>query len=155
MALKVFKKKNALTIKRKRRGKSSKVCWEKAEDIQKRVDDLVDLLNLNWIDKERVFCFRSYSSKAKAYARIWGFSKIWQMALSEKPAYSLEVLSQHFDKLSELEQDKVLLHELSHIPRNFSGNLVPHYKKSGKCSFHSKVDQLFKYYISMKKDKKG
>lgn len=111
---------------------------------------MIDVLDLTWIPKDRVFCFRSYSSKAKAYARIWGFSKIWQMALSQKPAYSLEVLSQHFDKLSYDEQDKVLLHELTHIPRNFSGSLVPHYKKRGKRNFHDKVDQLFDHYMNIK-----
>lgn len=152
MVLAIFKQKTKARIKNKRTKKSVKVIWQEADDIKRRIDILIDLLELKWIDKTRVFCFRSCSSKARAYARIWGFSRIWQMALSQKPAYSIEVLSQHFDKLSPLEQDKVLLHELLHIPRNFSGSLVPHHKRRGACSFHDKVDQLFKYYVKKNKN---
>ena len=106
-----------------------KLEWLEAKDISKKVNTLVNLLQMDWVDINRVFCYRSNNSKAHAYARIWGFNRIWQQALGESPAYILEVLSEKFDKLSDKDKDRVLIHELTHIPRNFSGALVPHTKK--------------------------
>jgi predicted metallopeptidase len=55
-------------------------------------------------------------------------------------------LAEHFDKLSLRDQDKVILHELTHIPHNFSGALVPHtHRKKG--SFHHKLDELIEKYF--------
>lgn len=133
-----------------RRGRKKKpwvkVDWTKAEDVQERVALLVEKLDLEWVDIERIYCFRSSTSKARAYARIWGLSKIWQLALGEKPAYAIEVLAQHFDHLPDRKKDEVLLHELTHIPKNFSGSLMPHTKVRGKRNFHDKVDQLIAMY---------
>jgi predicted metallopeptidase len=69
------------------------------------------------------------------------------MALGESPSYVIEVISERFDKLSEIEKDKVLLHELTHIPKNFSGALMPHIRR-GKRSFHDKVHKLIGDYLS-------
>lgn len=69
---------------------------------------------------------RSYGSKAKAYARIWAFPKIWQKALDIGTFYVIEVLSENFDKLSEDKKEQVLIHELLHIPKTFSGALLDH-----------------------------
>jgi predicted metallopeptidase len=52
--------------------------------------------------------------------------KIFQDALDIPPAYVIEVLSKYYDKLSADNQTKVLIHELLHIPKNFSGSLLPH-----------------------------
>jgi predicted metallopeptidase len=90
---------------------------------------------------------RSNLSSSRAYARIWGLSKVWQMALSQKPAYIIEVLSQHFDKLTDKDKDKVLLHELAHIPKNFSGSLLAHIRHRGKRNFHDRVEELFSQYL--------
>lgn len=119
--------------------------WIKAADIKKRLNQLIDRLELKWVQKGRIFCYRSYRSSSRAYARIWGFSRLWQMALNEKPAYIIEVLAEKFDGLSDFEKDKVLLHELSHIPKNFSGSLVPHFKR-GKRSFDKRTKILIEKY---------
>lgn len=106
-----------------------RVSWQEAPDIKKGIKRLVRELELDYIPCSRIFCFRSFGSSSRARARIWSLPRIWQKALSEKPAYCLEVLSEKFDKLSEDEKIQVLLHELVHIPKNFSGTLLPHLRR--------------------------
>jgi predicted metallopeptidase len=135
-------------MKRLRRGrKSSKqVNWVDAPDISKRALKLITDLEMDWIIFDRLFFYRSTDSKAHAYARTWGLPSLWQRALNIEPGYIVEVLAEHFDKLSLRDQDKVILHELTHIPHNFSGALVPHtHRKKG--SFHHKLDELIERYF--------
>lgn len=121
--------------------------WEEAKDIKKDIEKIISILNLNHINSEQIFCFRTTGSKSRSYARIWCFPKIFQKALSIKPAYVIEVLSRYYDKLSENERMKVLIHELLHIPKNFSGALVPHKTSSGR-RISILTNQLFKEYKS-------
>lgn len=124
--------------------------WEEAEEIKIKIKKILETLDLPHIDHARLFCFRTYGSKARAYARIWCFPKIFQRALGVKPAYVIEVVSKHFDKLSEDDKTKVLIHELLHIPKNFSGALVPHNTRSRRISILT--NQLFKEYKSASRD---
>ena len=134
-----------------RRKKWVSVDWQPATDVQKQVLHLVRQLNLDWIDTKNLHFMRSNNSSSRAYARIWGLSKVWQMALGTKPAYIIEVLAQHFDKLSQKEKDKVLLHEIAHIPKNFSGSLLAHTRVRGKRNFHDRVEELFSNYLKTRK----
>jgi predicted metallopeptidase len=130
----------------KRTQKFLKFDWEEAPDIKARVLKLVDVLGMDTVLFERLFFYRSVGSKSRAYARTWGLPRLWQNALQVEPAYIIEVISHYFDKLSPKDQDKVLLHELTHIPKNFSGALVPHtHRKKG--SFHHKLDELIERYL--------
>ncbi len=104
---------------------------------------------INWLQASRIFTYRSYGSKTRAYARTWGLPSLWQRALDVTPAYIIEVISEHFDKLSEVDRDKVLLHEIMHIPKNFSGALTPHIRR-GKRNFHRKVEELISVYLRNK-----
>lgn len=97
-----------------------------APNITRRIRHLLHECSLDYMDPERVFCVESTGSKSRAYARMWGLPRIWQTALKTGPAYILEV-THKFQKLSQPEQDKVLFHELAHIPKNFSGALVGHH----------------------------
>lgn len=106
--------------------KSQKLEWVRADDIKDEITKILSILNLPHIEPSRVFCFRTQGSKSRSYARIWSFPKVFQRALGIEPAYVIEVLAKHFDKLSTDEQKKVLIHELLHIPKNFSGALLPH-----------------------------
>lgn len=126
--------------------KSSRVNWEKATDIKKRVNQLTNKLSLHWLKKSHIYCFRSHNSRSRAYARIWGLSKVWQKALNTKPAYIIEVISEKFDILENQKQDEVLLHEIAHIPKNFSGSLLPHIRKRGKRNFNDRVRQLIRLH---------
>lgn len=127
--------------KLKKGRKSLKFSWEKAQDIKVRTQILVEKLGIDHVNPKRVFFFRSTGSKTRAYARTWGLPAIWQSALNIEPAYIIEVLSKYFDNLPTIEQDKVILHELSHIPKTFSGALTPHTKHK-KGSFHDKLESL-------------
>lgn len=123
--------------------------WKKAEDIKKEVNLLVNKLSLSNIDSKRIICFRSFGSKSRARARIWGFPRVWQKALKLGPHYVIEVLSERFDKLTKDEKKKVLIHELLHIPRNFSGSLLPHRRRGGRTIVRE-VERLFKEYQNAK-----
>ncbi|MEM0372846.1 MAG: putative metallopeptidase [archaeon] len=98
-----------------------------APDVQEKASEIVRTLELNHIDSSRIIYMRSEGSKANAYARIWELPKIWQMALDVRPHYVIEVLSEKYDRMSEEDKEKTIIHELLHIPRKFSGALVPHY----------------------------
>lgn len=121
-----------------------KVFWSNAPDIRKRALHLIKYLDLNTMRPKYLHFVRSVNSSSRAYARIWGLSKVWQMALKQEPSYIIEVLSEKFDNLSDGEKDKVLIHELAHIPKNFSGSLLPHIRRRGKRNFYDRVDNLFK-----------
>lgn len=113
--------------------------------VKKRLVYLIKQLGLSWVIPSRVFVYSSTGSKTRAYARIWGLSGIWQRTLDVKPAYIVEVISEKFDRLDEKEKDKVLIHELTHIPKNFSGALVPHtHRRHG--SFRDILRKLYEDY---------
>ena len=119
---------------------------EPAPDIKKKVKQLIPKLPFaEYVKVNQIVCMRSFKATSRARARIWSFPKIWQMALKLPPYYVIEVLSHHFDHLSDDDKTRVLIHELMHIPKNFSGALVPH------SGLHKRIDrgtveQLFRLY---------
>ena len=121
--------------------------WKKAPELQKEISNLVKKLDFSHIDPEKIVVFRSFGSKSRARARIWSLPRIWQQALSVKPHYCIEVLSEKFDKLSESDQTKILIHELLHIPKTFSGSLLPHRNRGARID--SRLVE--KYFRKLKK----
>lgn len=111
--------------------------------LQLRVAQLIKLLELNHISPSQVIVFRSFGSSSRARARIWSFPKIWQLALRAKPHYCIEVLDEKFSRLGLQDQTRVLIHELMHIPKTFSGALRPHRHRGGTITHHS-VEKLFR-----------
>ena len=122
----------------------SAVVWKSAPDIKKKALYLIKSLNMEWIKKSYIYYIRSENSTARARARIWGLPRVWQRSLNEKPSYIVEVISEKFDNLTEPEKEKILIHELAHIPKNFSGSLLPHVRRKGKRNFSARVDSFFK-----------
>jgi len=110
--------------------KNTKLEWKKAPDVKKDITKILKVLDMPHVKTSRIFCYRTQGSKSRSYARIWSFPKIFQIALVLEPAYVVEVLSRHYDKLGSDEKVKVLIHELLHIPKNFSGALIPHVTRS-------------------------
>jgi len=95
--------------------------------VKKLVDEIAEKLDFFHIVPQFVYCYRSYGSKSKrVIARIHGLGKIWQEALRKPPTYVIEVISERYDKLSEKDKEKTLIHELLHIPKGFSGGFRPH-----------------------------
>ena len=125
------------------RKKNKRIEWVNAFDVKKRSVLLVKGSGINWLKLKKIYFIRSYNSKSNAYARIWGLPRLWQIVLNLKPAYIIEVISEKYDKLPDRQKDKILYHELAHIPRTFSGSLVPHFKK-GKRKFSNIVNKLAK-----------
>lgn len=100
--------------------------YSKAPDIQKIILQLVSKLNLDHIKVKNLHCIRSHDAKTRAYARIWGMAKLFKEVAGLEPHYIIEVNARRFDKLNPHEQLKTLIHELMHIPKTFSGALLPH-----------------------------
>lgn len=128
------------------RQKRSKLEWAKSTILQKRVGFIAKTCQLDHVKTERVFCYETTGAKTRAYARIWGLNRIWQTTLETEPAYVLEVVSEKFNRLSTANKDQVLIHELLHIPKNFSGALVPHKRKGGVNQ--RKVREIYEKYYS-------
>jgi len=127
---------------------NSKLDWSDAREIKRDIEHILKILDFPHIDASRIFCFRTVGSKSRSYARIWAMPKIFQRALKIEPAYVIEVLSRYYDKLDEDSKKKVLIHELLHIPKNFSGALVPH--RSRHRHLQTEVNKLFSQYKKVK-----
>ena len=97
-----------------------------APEIKLQIDQLVEKLQMNYIVTRNIHCIRSFDAKTRAYARIWGMAKLFKEVAGLEPHYIIEVISKRFDKLSEREKIKTLIHELMHIPKTFSGALLSH-----------------------------
>jgi len=123
------------------------IIWKEDRKLKTHLNKTIKEAGVSWVKTSRVFTYRSTNAKTRAYARIWGLSRIWQQALKIKPAYILEVISEKYDRLSDLEKSKILLHEVAHIPKNFSGALVPHTKRR-KGNFRDKLKSLYEVYNS-------
>lgn len=104
--------------------------WEDAKDVDEKIKEILSVISMPHIKPSNVHGYRTNGSKSRAYARIWSMPKIFQRVLKLEPHYVIEVLSKYYDNLSEDDKSKVIIHELLHIPNNFSGALVPHHTKS-------------------------
>jgi predicted metallopeptidase len=103
------------------------IKYSPAPDVEQLAKQIIVVLGLNHIDPRRVAFYRSTGSKAKrVQARIHGLGRIWFDALGVEPRYVIEVISEEYDKLDSKEREKVIIHELMHIPAGFSGGFVPH-----------------------------
>ncbi len=100
--------------------------YKLAPEIKRQIRALVKELNYTHIKSNQIHCIRSFDAKTRAYARIWGMSRLFKEVAGLEPNYIIEVISQRFDKLSEREKIKTLIHELMHIPKTFSGALLSH-----------------------------
>jgi len=98
-----------------------------APEIKKQIDQITEELELFHVVPQFVYCVRSRGSKAKrTIARIHGLGRLWQDVLNTPPSYTIEVISEIYDKMNSVEKEKTLIHELLHIPGGFSGGFRPH-----------------------------
>jgi predicted metallopeptidase len=98
-----------------------------APDIKERITNILDLLRFDYVKPENVYCVRSRGSNSRrTIARIHGLGRIWQLAMDIEPTYIIEVISEQFDPMTNEGQDRVLVHELLHIPHSFAGGFRHH-----------------------------
>jgi predicted metallopeptidase len=101
--------------------------YSDAPDVKELADEIADSLDLFHIVPQFVFCVRSRGSSSRCtIARIHGFGRIWQETLNLPASYVIEVISERYDRLSEEEKEKTIIHELLHIPKGFTGGFRPH-----------------------------
>lgn len=103
------------------------IRYFEAPDVKKLADDITGCLDFFHVVPQFVHCFRSKGSSSRCtIARIHGLGRIWQEALNLPSSYVIEVISERYDKLSEAEREKTIIHELLHIPEGFAGGFRPH-----------------------------
>lgn len=101
--------------------------YEHALDIHEKMLELVRALGFDHVRLDSVVCMRSYGTSSRnTIARCHALNKVMQKALGRKGFYVLEFLSERFDKLSEEDQVKTIIHELMHIPQSFGGGFKHH-----------------------------
>ena len=100
--------------------------YEEAPDLKERMTDIVKSLGMDHIDLDRIECLRSYGSSTKrTIARVHALGKVMQKAMKVPAFYTIEFLEK-FNKMSKQDQDKVIIHELMHVPKTFGGGFRQH-----------------------------
>lgn len=120
------------------------IRYFEAPDVKELVHRIVSKLDFSHVDVDCVYCFRSTKSKSRrTVARIHSLGKLWQRALDKRSAYLIEVISERYDPLSTEDKEKVIIHELLHIPQGFAGGFRPHKGHITK----QKIDTLHSKFI--------
>ncbi len=124
------------------------IQYFEAHDVKELVELIISELGFNHVELNRVFCYRSIGSKSRrTVARIHSLEKLWQKALNMNSGYLIEVISERYDRLTREDKEKVIIHELLHIPQGFSGGFRPHRRHITK----RKIDRLHHQFAARKK----
>lgn len=100
--------------------------YEFAPDLQAQMEHMVRVLELDHVDIGRVKCFRSKGSSTKrTIARCHTIGKLMQQTIGVQAHYAIEFL-ERFERLSSQDREKVIIHELLHIPKTFGGGFRQH-----------------------------
>ena len=119
------------------------IQYSKASDVRDLAYSIVDRLSLMHVKKDRLVFYRSRGSRSKyTRARIHGLSRIWNDALEIDPIYVVEVISERYDNLADHEKEKVVIHELLHVPKCFSVGFISH----GPAISKHRVESLHQAY---------
>jgi len=119
--------------------------YDYAPDLQQRMEEIAKVLSMKHLDLARVKCFRSRgSSTRRTIARCHTIGKIMQKAMEMPAYYAIEFL-EIFDKMSSDEQDKVIIHELMHIPKTFGGGFRQH---NFVCE--ENIEKMHRRYMNIK-----
>ena len=123
--------------------------YEFAPDLQEKSDEISKIL-FPHVNISRVRCFRSSGTSSRGtIARCHSLGKLMQKALGIKAIYALEFLSERFDKMSEEEKIKVIIHELMHIPFTFGGGFKHHDYVSDR-----NVNKMYQCYKTKKDEER-
>jgi len=124
------------------------IRYEYAPDIEKIARDVVSRMNWNYIKLEHIGFLRSLNSKSRGtIARCHAMGKAMQIGMGRNTSfYVIEVISKRFDKLSEKDKIKVIIHELMHIPKSFGGGFKHH-----NIVTERNVKNIYEKYEQLKK----
>lgn len=126
------------------------IKYEKASDLQEQINEIAGIL-FPHVRVNDVVCLRSFGSTSRGtIARCHALGKAMQLALGRKGFYVIEVIHSRFDKMSEEEKLKTLIHELMHIPKSFGGGFIHH-----NVVCHSNVERMYQHYVNLKKKDKN
>ncbi len=121
------------------------IKYEDAPDLQEKANEICVAL-FPHVKLDRMKCFRSYGSSSRGtIARCHALGKLMQKTVGVKAHYALEFLSERFDKMSEEEKTKVIIHEIMHIPHSFGGGFKHH---DWVCD--KNINMFYKQYMNLK-----
>lgn len=125
------------------------IRYEIAPDITRTVNELAVML-FPHVKLDSVSCIRSFGSLSRGtIARCHALGKAMQLGMGRtKGFYVVEILSRRFDKLSDEEKIKVLIHELMHIPKSFGGGFRHHDYVCEK-----NIEREYQRYVNLKSRK--
>src|SRR3989344_6722717 len=94
----------------------------------KKTREIAALLEMNHIPLDRISVIESSGSKTRrTIARIHGLAKVMKLGMQqEKAFYTIELISEKFNRQPDEEKLKTIIHELLHIPENFGGGFRQH-----------------------------
>ena len=119
--------------------------YERAPDIEARARDVVARLEMSHVDLSRVWFMRSKGSGSRyTLARIHVLPRIMQKALGIPTQYVVEVITEKFDRLSQEDQTRTIIHELMHIPEAFGGGFRHHKPFVNRRT----VEEMYKRYCA-------
>lgn len=122
------------------------IRYELAEDLQELISELSSLL-FPHVKLDSVVCIRSFGSSSRGtVARCHALGKAMQLALNRKGFYVIEAISKRFDKMSEEDKIRTLIHELMHIPKSFGGGFIHHNVVNER-----NVNKMYEHYVNLKK----
>ena len=123
------------------------IKYEIADDIMVRVYDIAKTLGMEHVKLSGIYAIRSRGGGSRGtLAGCHALGKIWQKALGINAVYIIEIIEERFSKMSRDEQDKVLIHELMHIPLSFGGGFKHHDFVTSR-----NVEKIHRRYLELKK----
>lgn len=123
------------------------IRYELAEDLWQDLNEIASLL-FPHIKLDSVSVIRSYGSSSRGtIARCHALGKAMMLGMGRKDSfYVIEVISKRFDKMSDVDKIKTLIHELMHIPYTFGGGFKHHDYVTEK-----NVEKEYQRYVNLKK----
>ena len=122
------------------------IKYEPAIDLQETMNEIA-LLLFPHVKLDSVVCIRSHGSSSRGtIARCHALGKAMMLGMGRKDSfYVIEVISKRFDKMSDVDQIKTLIHELMHIPKTFGGGFIHHDQVNER-----NVEREYQRYINLK-----
>ena len=119
------------------------IKYHEASDIKEKAIEVVRRMGWNHVDLNNIGFLRSTGSSSRGtIARCHALGKAMQMAMGRNTGfYLIEVIAERFDKMSEEDKTKVIIHELMHIPKTFGGGFIHHHMVNDRT-----VNQMFEEY---------